>query len=60
MAVSFNQRVVGSIPTALTNKIKDLAKSVFPRKRRWVAHGEHRGCWQTPAMTCVLLQAGAA
>jgi hypothetical protein len=30
LAVSFNQRVVGSIPTALTNKIKGLASKSTP------------------------------
>ena len=39
MAVSFNQRVVGSIPTALTNKIKDLIKGTQNNKTVWITPG---------------------
>jgi hypothetical protein len=38
-ALTFNQRVVGSIPTALTNKTKQLGKSLLPRTHDWEAHG---------------------
>jgi hypothetical protein len=38
--LTFNQRVVGSIPTALTNNIKELDEKLLPRKHGWEAHGK--------------------
>ena len=36
--LTFNQRVVGSIPTALTNKIKDLSEISQAKKSIWLTN----------------------
>jgi hypothetical protein len=37
--LTFNQRVDGSIPSGLTNDLKDLAGPWYPRIARWSSPG---------------------